>query len=133
MSVLHPAFVKLGVQYRNKKILGLNARCRALLLAVKCLINDLQTPPKQEFCRYLESTLKSCVDYLDYLHMCRPLAVSMTNALRHFKNGLHQAESLEDSIKEETLLGNIDTYVADDIDKAGEAISLTVNKKNQYG
>jgi translation initiation factor eIF-2B subunit delta len=127
---VHPAFVKLGVQYRSKKILGSNARCRALLLAVKCLINDLQTPPKQEFCRYLESTLKSCVDYL---HMCRPLAVSMTNALRHFKNGLHQAESLEDSIKKETLLGNIDTYVADDIDKAGEAISLTVNKKINTG
>ncbi|EFA02518.1 translation initiation factor eIF2B subunit delta [Tribolium castaneum] len=127
---VHPAFVRLGVQYSTKKILGSNARARALLAAVKCLINDLQTPPKQEFCRYLETVLQTC---MDYLQLCRPLAVSMTNALRHFKTKLHQVECLEDNVKKEKLLEEIETYVAEEIDKAGEAISLKVNEKISNG
>lgn len=123
---VHPAFVRLGVQYSSRKILGSNARCRALLAALKCLINDLQTPPKQEFCRYLESVLQTCVDYLQ---LCRPLAVCMANALRHFKTQLQKVECIEDSVKKETLIEEVDTYIAEEIDKAGEAISMKVNEK----
>lgn len=61
---IHPVFVKLGVQYAEKVILGSNARCLALLAAIQTLINDLQTPPKQEYCRYMESVLQSCTNYL---------------------------------------------------------------------
>ncbi|RZC39882.1 translation initiation factor eIF-2B subunit delta [Asbolus verrucosus] len=123
---VHPAFVRLGVQYSTKKILGSNARCRALLIAVKCLINDLQTPPKQEFCRYLEQILQSGVDYLQ---SCRAFAVSMSNALRHFKLKLQEATTLDDSDKKETLLNNINTYISEEIDKAGEAINAHRQKK----
>lgn len=124
---VHPAFRKLGVQYASNVVLGSNARCLALLAALKELIDDLSTPPKQEFCRYLESTLQHCVAYLQH---CRPFAVSMTNALRHFKLHLTQIDTnLPDNEKKAKLIDVVDTYFHDDISKAGEAISMRVNEK----
>lgn len=124
---VHPAFRKLGVQYASHVILGSNARCLALLAALKQLIDDLTTPSKQEFCRYLESTLQHCVAYLQH---CRPFAVSMTNALRYFKLHLTQIDTnLSDNEKKAKLIEVVDTYFQDDIAKAGEAISIKVNEK----
>lgn len=128
---VHPAFRKLGMQYAANIILGSNARCLALLAALKQLVDDLSTPPKQEFCRYLESTLQHCVAYLQH---CRPFAVSMTNALRHFKLHLSQVDTnLSDNEKKAKLIDVVDTYFHDDISKAGEAISMKVNEKISDG
>lgn len=127
LKEVHPAFIRLGVQYACNTILGSNARCLALLAALKCLVEDLAVPPKQEFCRYLESTLQYCVAYLQH---SRPIAVSMTNALRHFKLNLTQVDiGLSDNEKRTKLNDIIDTYVEEDIEKAGQAISLKVTEK----
>lgn len=124
---VHPVFIKLGAQYSANTIIGSNARCLALLSALKLLINDLTTPPKQEFCRYLESTLQHCVAYLQN---CRPLAVSMINALRTFKLKLTCIDTnLTDAEKKTKILELVDNYIQDDIEKAGEAISIKVNEK----
>lgn len=61
---IHPVFVKLGVQYSEKVIIGSNARALALLAAIQCLVKDMQVPPKQEYCRYLENVLQNCTKYL---------------------------------------------------------------------
>lgn len=124
---VHPSFIKLGVQYASNTILGSNARCLALLAALKLLVEDVSAPPKQEFCRYLESTLQYCVAYLQH---SRPIAVSMTNALRHFKLNLTQVDvNLSETEKKSKLIDVINTYVYEDIAKAGEAISLKVTEK----
>lgn len=124
---VHPAFITLGAQYKFNTILGSNARCLALLSALKSLIEDLTTPPKQEFCRYLESTIQYCAAYLQ---ICRPFAVSMTNALRHFKLHLRQVDTnLPDTVKKTKLLDVIDNYIQDEIAKADEAISMKVTEK----
>lgn len=124
---VHPVFVRLGVQYSEKIILGSNARCLALLAAMKILINDLQSPPKQEFCRYVEGILQTCTNYLQE---CRPFAVSMTNALRHFKLQLtHMDVSLSDNEKKDTLIDVIDMYINNDMRKAWDAICMKVNEK----
>ncbi|VEN40228.1 unnamed protein product [Callosobruchus maculatus] len=128
---IHPAFVKLGSQYLNKTILGSNARTLALMAALKRLIYDIQTPPKQELCRYLENVLQTCTNFLQN---CRPFAVSMVNALRNFK--LHSTQidtNLIDSEKKARLQDIIDVYINDDIYKAGDAISLKVNEKISDG
>ncbi|CAH1159633.1 unnamed protein product [Phaedon cochleariae] len=128
---VHPAFVRLGTQYSNKNVLGSNARCLALLAALKQLVDNLQTPPKQEFCRYLETVLKSCTNYLQN---CRPLAVSMINALRNFNLQLTQIDTnLNDNEKRIKLQDVIDIYINDDIRKAGEAISMRVREKISDG
>ena len=79
---IHPEIIKLGVKYANKIIVGSNARCVALLQAVKHLIEDFERPSQADFTRGLEASLQ---DSAIYLHNCRPLAVSMQNALKHLK------------------------------------------------
>lgn len=124
---IHPAFLQLGAQYQSRSILGSNARCLAMLSALKTSINDFRTPSKQEFCRSLESTLKTSITHLN---TCRPLAVSMTNALRQFKLLLTQIDTnLSDNEKRSLLQERIDRYIQEEIEKAGEAISNEVNKK----
>ncbi|KAF7265504.1 hypothetical protein GWI33_021078 [Rhynchophorus ferrugineus] len=124
---IHPVFIKLGVQYAERVILGSNARCLALLAAIQNLINDLQTPPKHEYCRYMESVLQCCTNYLQE---CRPFAVSMTNALRYFKLQLtHMDKSLTDNEKRARLLDVIDLYINNDIKRAWDAICMKVNDK----
>ncbi|CAH1957273.1 unnamed protein product [Acanthoscelides obtectus] len=128
---IHPAFVKLGSQYLNKTILGSNARTLALMAALKHLIIDIQTPPKQELCRHLETVLQTCTNHLQN---CRPFAVSMVNALRNFKLHLTQVDTnLKDSEKKAKLQDVIDVYIHDDIYKAGDAISLKVKEKISDG
>lgn len=128
---VHPAFMKLGIQLKYKTVLGSNARCLALLAALKSLVEDLETPPKQEFCRYMEVVLQVCSNYLQ---RCRPFAVSMTNALRYFKLQLTQIDTNQkDNEKKAKLIDIIDTYINNDIKKAGDAISIKVNRKISDG
>lgn len=124
---LHSSFIRLGVQYSSKTVLGSNARCLALLSALREFVIDFSPPTNQEFCRAVETYLQKNTLYL---HKCRPFAVSMTNALKHFKVCLTQIDTnLSDADKKERLLDIIDTYKQEQIEKAGEAISLKVNEK----
>lgn len=128
---VHPAFTRLGIQYLHKTILGSNARCLALLSALDLLVKDYEAPKNQEFCRSLESSLQNCVNYLQ---SCRPLAVSMTNALRHFKLNLTQVDTnLSDNQKKAILIDVIETYIQDEIKTASKAISLKVQDKITNG
>lgn len=79
-STIHPAIVRLGAQYAGRTIVGSNARCLALLDAVKDVIQDFVKPEQADFTRSLEVCLR---ELLAYLHRYRPVAVSMQNAMRH--------------------------------------------------
>nr|XP_050860701.1 translation initiation factor eIF-2B subunit delta isoform X1 [Vespula vulgaris]XP_050860702.1 translation initiation factor eIF-2B subunit delta isoform X1 [Vespula vulgaris]XP_050860703.1 translation initiation factor eIF-2B subunit delta isoform X1 [Vespula vulgaris] len=128
---VHPAIVKLGVQYANKIIVGSNARCVALLVAVKQLIEDFEQPSKTDFVRGLEANLQESVAYL---HHCRPLAVSMQNALRHLKWQMTQLVSTSTDIDAKNkLMSSIDTYILEQIQLADESISITIQTKISNG
>lgn len=81
-NIIHPAIIRLGIQYANGIIVGGNARCVAFLKAIKELVVDYITPEQQEYNRGLEALLSASVEYL---RDCRPLSVSMINALRYIK------------------------------------------------
>lgn len=126
-SSIHPAIVRLGVQYANKIIVGSNARCVALLAAVKQVVRDFEKPTQEDFVRSLEAHLK---ESLRYLRHCRPLGVSMQNAMRHLTWQMTQFSStLSDEKAKNKLQGVIDTYISDQINKADEAISITMRSK----
>lgn len=128
---LHSSIIRLGVRYMSHNILGSNARCLALLSAIKNVVVDYRTPISQEFCRSLESNIQASTNYLQ---KCRPLAVSMINAIRHIKLHLTQiSTSLSDDEKKTVLLDVIDTYIRDEIGMADEAISITVQAKISKG
>lgn len=77
-TTIHPAIIRLGVQYASGVVKGSNARCIAFMNAIKMVIQDYETPSQKEFLRGLEATIKPT---MAYLHQCRPLAVSVTTAL----------------------------------------------------
>lgn len=128
---LHPAIVRLGIQYKSRVVTGSNARCVALLHAIKQVIEDYHTPSQQEFSRGLESSLRQLTTYL---HACRPLSVSATNALRHLKWQLTLLpNNVTDSDAKKKLHDAIDTYVREQVDVAGQAICNAVLDKITNG
>ncbi|XP_043284894.1 translation initiation factor eIF-2B subunit delta [Venturia canescens] len=130
-SNIHPAIVRLGVQYADKVIVGSNARCVALLAAVKQLIHDFERSSQADFTRGLETSLQ---ESSAYLHHCRPLAVSMQNALRHLKWQMTQLEATTPDEDAKSRLGNaIDTYIQEQIQLADKAISITIQTKISNG
>lgn len=86
-SRVHPSIARLGVQYSERTIVGSNARCIAFLHALRQVVQDFETPAKKEFGRSLDGAVKY---HVDHLHKCRPLAVSVYNAYKQFKNQLTQ-------------------------------------------
>uniref|UniRef100_A0A336LY21 Translation initiation factor eIF2B subunit delta n=1 Tax=Culicoides sonorensis TaxID=179676 RepID=A0A336LY21_CULSO len=126
-ETIHPEIVRLGVQYSHGVIVGANARCIAFLNAMKEMTRDFSTPPQKEFSREFEALLNPAVTYLK---QCRPLSVTMTNALRYIKYQLTQLKNEDrDETKREILLEAIDTYIRDQIEKAAQAISISVQEK----
>ncbi|XP_037035828.1 translation initiation factor eIF-2B subunit delta isoform X2 [Bradysia coprophila] len=130
-NAIHPAIVKLGAQFANGNIVGSNARCIAFMERIKKVIEDYNTPSQKEFGRGLEAILHPCVNYLQ---QCRPLSVSITNALKFIKWQISQLPANQtDAESKEHLLESVDTYVRDQIEKAAQAISIFVQEKISNG
>ncbi|KAH8277958.1 hypothetical protein KR018_010836, partial [Drosophila ironensis] len=125
--LVHPAIARLGVQYAKRTVVGSNARCIAFLHALRQVVQDFETPAKKEFGRSLDAAVKH---HVDHLHKCRPLAVSVSNAYKQFKNQLTQlpADAAESEMKE-LLEHFIDTYIENQIGKAAQAISGFLQEK----
>ncbi|XP_012543221.1 translation initiation factor eIF-2B subunit delta [Monomorium pharaonis] len=130
-SHLHPVIVRLGVKYANKVIVGSNARCVAFLAAIKQVVKDFEKPTQADFIRGLEANLNKSQKYLEH---CRPLGVSMQNAMRHLQWQMTQFSStLSDAEAKSKLQGLIDTYLSEQIELAGKAISMTIQSKISDG
>lgn len=130
-SHLHPAIIKLGVQLASRVVTGSNARCIALLDALKKMVRDYTLPAKTEFARGLESHL---VASLGYLWASRPPSASQENAVKFFRYHLTQLPNNVDEFDaKKTLQEEIDRYIREQIDMAGEAISITVRNKISNG
>ncbi|XP_060807965.1 translation initiation factor eIF-2B subunit delta isoform X2 [Amyelois transitella] len=130
-SNLHPAVIKLGVQLATKVVTGSNARCIALLDALRKLVTDYTLPAKTEYARGLESQLAAS---LEYLWSMRQPCAAQTNAVKYFR---HQLTQLPNNVPEydakKKLQDLIDNYIHDQIDTAGEAISMAVRNKIMPG
>uniref|UniRef100_A0A674IVN9 Uncharacterized protein n=1 Tax=Terrapene triunguis TaxID=2587831 RepID=A0A674IVN9_9SAUR len=57
-TAIHPAVVRLGLQYSQGLLNGSNARCLALLQVFRQVIRDYSTPPNEELSRDLVARLK---------------------------------------------------------------------------
>ncbi|KAM7367973.1 hypothetical protein PAMP_014231 [Pampus punctatissimus] len=120
-SVIHPAIVRLGLQYSQGIVAGSNARSVALLHAFKQVIRDYTTPPNEELSRDLVNKLKP---YISFLNQCRPLSASMGNAIKYIKK---EISNIPSQCKEEEakskLLNCIDCYINEKINLAAKAIA----------
>lgn len=128
---IHPAIIKLGLQYAEGVITGSNARCIALLCALKEVINDYVTPPSKELSRDLETKIKPCISFLS---QCRHLSVSMGNAIKYLKQQITQTPpGMPENEAKSMLIENIDDFINERIILAGRQISILARTKIQNG
>lgn len=128
---IHPAIIRLGLRYAEGVVSGSNARCMALLAALKMVIHDYSTPPKEELCRDLAARIKP---YISFLNQCRPLSVSMGNAIKYVKWHIAQTPaSLTDAEAKQKLYDLIDDFLKERILLAAQAISNEASSKISNG
>ena len=82
---VHPAVLALGLQYSSYAICGSTARMVAMLLVFKAVIESYSTPPGNSLARHLTNHHLS--PQIEFLKSCRPLSISMGNAIRWLKDG----------------------------------------------
>lgn len=77
--------------------------------AFKRMITDYSTPEHKELSRDLEASLKPCINFLK---QCRPISVSMGNAIRFLKRQITSIPpEHSDAEAKEYLHEQIDKYV----------------------
>ncbi|KAF3525934.1 hypothetical protein F2Q69_00048501 [Brassica cretica] len=117
LDPMHPA---VGLQYLSGDISGGNARCIAMLQAFQEVVKDYSTPPEKTLNRDLTAKISS---YVSFLIECRPLSVSMGNAIRFVKNRIAKLPiMLFESEAKAALQSDIQRFISEKIVAADKAI-----------
>ncbi|OVA05048.1 Initiation factor 2B-related [Macleaya cordata] len=120
LDPMHPAVYKVGLRYLAGDISGGNARCIAMLQAFKDAIRDYSTPPEKALIRDLTAKIGS---YVSFLIECRPLSISMGNAIKFLKNRVAKLPlTLSESEAKATLQSDIDRFIQEKIIIADKVI-----------
>ncbi|XP_077219581.1 uncharacterized protein LOC143853727 [Tasmannia lanceolata] len=120
LDPMHPAVFKVGLQYLAGDISGGNARCVAMLLAFHEAIRDYSTPPEKTLVRDLTAKIGS---YVSFLIECRPLSISMGNAIRFLKNIIAKLPlTLTEPEAKASLQSDIDRFINEKIVLADKVI-----------
>lgn len=109
----HPAVYQVGLQYLTGDIVGGNARCVAMLMALRSMIIDYETPPEKTLVRDLVTRTNN---HVNFLITCRPLSISMGNAIRLLKAKIAKLDpSLPEAEAKASLIADIDTFMLEKI------------------
>ncbi|KAI4142596.1 MAG: hypothetical protein L6R39_004876 [Caloplaca ligustica] len=128
---VHPSVLALGLQMSNYLVCGSNARCVSTLLVFKRVIDAYTTPPGTSLPRHLTIHLSA---QIDYLVSCRPLSVSMGNAIRWLKLLISRIDpDTPESEAKSHLCSAIDSFIRERITVAGQAIASSACSKIQDG
>ncbi|KAL9029128.1 MAG: hypothetical protein Q9196_002589 [Gyalolechia fulgens] len=128
---VHPSVLALGLQMSNYVICGSNARCVSTLLVFKRVISAYSTPPGTSLPRHLTIHLSA---QIDYLVSCRPLAISLGNAIRWLKLVIsHIDPDTPESKAKSELCSAIDNFIRERLTVAGQAIAASASSKIQDG
>ncbi|XP_004982319.1 translation initiation factor eIF-2B subunit delta isoform X2 [Setaria italica] len=120
LEPMHPSVYKVGLQYLSGEVSGGNGRCIAMLLAFREAIKDYTTPPNKTLSRDLTAKVSS---YVSFLIECRPLSISMGNAIRFLKNRIAKLpHTLSESEAKASLQSDIDRFINEKIVLADKAI-----------
>ncbi|KAL3833429.1 hypothetical protein ACJIZ3_008165 [Penstemon smallii] len=126
LDSVHPEVYKVGLRYLAGDISGGNARCIAMLQAFQEAIKDYTTPEKTII---RDLTTKINVN-VSFLIGCRPLSISMGNAIRFLKTQIGKLPlHLSDSEAKASLISEIDRFISEKIILADKLIvNLAVTK-----
>lgn len=128
---VHPIILNLGIRMSNYVICGSNARCVGMLLAFKKVVEAYTTPPGNSLPRHLTSHLSP---QIDYIVSCRPLSVSMGNAIRWLKVKISEVDpDTPESTAKADLCDSIDNFITERITIADQVIATSTAEKIQDG
>ncbi|KAK4992271.1 hypothetical protein LTR50_001251 [Elasticomyces elasticus] len=131
-KAVHPAVLALGLQMSSYTICGSSARCVAMLLAFKKAIEAYSTPKETSLPRHMSSHYLS--PQIDFLKTCRPISVSMGNAIRWLKDQIiHIDPDTDDHEAKAELCAGIDQFIRERITVAGSAIAASASTKIKPG
>ncbi|XP_027189595.1 uncharacterized protein [Cicer arietinum] len=120
LDSVHPAVFKVGLRYMAGDISGVNARCIEMLRALQEAIIDYSTPPEKVFFRDLTTKISS---YISFISECRPLSISMGNAIRFVKSRIAKLPlSHTDAEAKAALCSDIDRFIHEKIIIADKVI-----------
>ncbi|KAE9608395.1 hypothetical protein Lalb_Chr08g0235111 [Lupinus albus] len=120
LDSVHPAVFKVGLRYLAGDISGCNARCIEMLRAFQEAIGDYSTPPEKALVRDLTAKISS---YVSFFIECRPLSISMGNAIRFVKSRIAKLPlSLSESEAKAALCSDIDRFINQKIILADKVI-----------
>ncbi|CAI8594153.1 unnamed protein product [Vicia faba] len=120
LEALHPAVYKVGLQYISGDISGGNDRCIAMLQAFQEAIKDYKVPPEKSLGRDLTAKIGS---YVSFLNECRPLSISMGNAIRFLKSQIAKLPlTLSESEAKTSLQSDIERFISEKIILANKVI-----------
>ncbi|KAA8542306.1 hypothetical protein F0562_023558 [Nyssa sinensis] len=120
LDPMHPAVYKVGIQYLAGDVHGGNARCIAMLQAFREAIKDYTTPQEKTLSRDLTAKINS---FVSFLIACRPLSISMGNALRFLKARIAKlSATLAESEAKASLCSDIDRFINEKIVVADKVI-----------
>ncbi|KAL5527140.1 hypothetical protein ACEPAG_5931 [Sanghuangporus baumii] len=128
---IHPAIIRLGLQFSTFKITGANARCIATLTAFKTVIQDYSTPPNTTLSRHLMTHLNP---QINHLVTARPMAVTMGNAIRQLKLEISNSDiDMPEQDAKDLLCRKIDNYIRDRVIFADQVIQDSAGQKLRDG
>ncbi|CAF3488290.1 unnamed protein product [Adineta steineri] len=127
-KLVHPAIIKLGLQYATRQIVGSNLRCVAFLVAIQKMIEDYEGPAGSNNLSILDpvdlnTKLKMNINFLT---KCRPNAVTMGTAIRYLKTHIERIPRNITNEKAKELLDDvIKSFLREKIELSGTAIAET--------
>ncbi|KAI4352254.1 hypothetical protein L6164_006524 [Bauhinia variegata] len=120
LDPMHPAVYKVGLQYLSGDVSGGNDRCVAMLKAFQQAIKDYSVPPEKTLARDLTAKISN---YVSFLIECRPLSISMGNAIRFLKSRIAKLPlTLSESEAKTLLQSDIDRFINEKIIIANKVI-----------
>ncbi|CAA0814325.1 NagB/RpiA/CoA transferase-like superfamily protein [Striga hermonthica] len=120
LDSVHSAVYKVGMWYLAGDITGGNARCIAMLQAFQESIKDYTTPPEKILVRDLTAKINT---YISFLIECRPLSISMGNAIRFLKSRvINLSPNLSEAESKACLISDIDRFIDEKIILADKVI-----------
>ncbi|MED6160636.1 hypothetical protein PIB30_053284 [Stylosanthes scabra] len=120
LDPVHPTVYKVGLQYLSGDICGANARCIAMLQAFQEAIKDYRVPPEKTLVRDLTAKIGS---YVSFLNECRPISISMGNAIRFLKSRIAKLPlTVSESEAKVSLQSDIERFISEKIILANKVI-----------
>ncbi|ESQ30610.1 hypothetical protein EUTSA_v10011298mg [Eutrema salsugineum] len=120
LDTIHHAVYKVGLQHLAGDISEDNARCVAMLQAFQEAIKDYTTPPMKDLTMDLTAKING---YVSFLIECRPLSMSMGNAIRFLKNLIRKLPvELSESEAKASLCSDIGRFIDEKIIYADKVI-----------